>query len=101
MKPIERHCDIQFLVCVNERPGSNPLPSCGAERGNAFFNFFRSAAVSWGARHGLQVWVNRSLCQGFCDKDGVSVAAFPQQKRWNAVTEADVPEILRIIEENL
>ncbi len=101
MKPVAQRCDIQFLVCVNERPGNNPLPSCGVERGNAFFNSFRQAAMAWGAQRGVQVWVNRSLCQGFCHKDGITLSAFPGQKRWNAVTEADVPEILRIMGENL
>ena len=98
MKRINDSCDIQILVCVNERPASDPLPSCGHMRGHSFFNALRIATTAWAARLGVRVWVNRTICQGFCSKTGVSVSVFPGQLRWHSVSESDIAEILKSIE---
>lgn len=82
---------------MNERPASDPLPSCGTLRGHSFFNAFRTAALNWARGRGLHVWVNRSLCQGFCDKEGVTLSVFPGPYRWSAVQEADIPKIISFL----
>ncbi|MFZ9521034.1 MAG: hypothetical protein ACO3A4_11220 [Silvanigrellaceae bacterium] len=101
MRTIAQTCDLQLFVCVNQRPPGATLPSCGVERGDAVFNSLRNEAVAWGRSRGLQVWVNRSLCQGFCHADGVNVAVFPLQLRFQAVRLGDFSQIFSAIEKKL
>jgi len=101
LKRIDASCDLQFFVCVNERAAHEPLPSCGTERGNEFFKFMQKAVFRWGAERGLRVWVNRSLCQGFCSKDGITLSVYPLQLRFQAVSIENIPEILSAIEASM
>ncbi|NBW80225.1 hypothetical protein EBR21_00585 [bacterium] len=101
MRTIAQSCDLQFFVCVNQRAAGAALPSCGSGRGNEVYESLRAEAVAWGRRRGLQVWVNRSLCQGFCHADGVNVSVFPLQLRFQAVLIGDLPQMFLEIENKL
>jgi hypothetical protein len=98
MKHIPQSCDLQFYVCVNERSDKNPLPSCGSTRGNEIFELLKKQIIPWASRLGLRVWVNRSLCQGFCAAQGVTVSVFPMQLRVQALTSEDIPQLLKDVE---
>jgi hypothetical protein len=105
MKQIELGKYIQIWVCVNERQASkihtvegssqNALPSCTLQRGSLVFRKLQKEASFWSARLKTPIWVNRSFCQGFCSAEGVTVTIEPIQKRYQAVTEETVDELLR------
>jgi hypothetical protein len=101
LRTIAQSCDLQIFVCVNQRPPGAALPSCGVDRGNEVFESLRTDAAAWGRKLGLQVWVNRSLCQGFCHADGVNVSVFPLQLRFQAVRIVDFPQLFSAIENKL
>lgn len=101
MKYINQNCDLQIFVCVNERVEKNTLPSCGSSRGHEIFDALKRQVLPWASRLGLRVWVNRSLCQGFCSAQGVTVSVFPIQLRAQAIVAEDIPLLLREIEKRL
>lgn len=101
MNTIPHHCDIQFFVCVNQRAGSQALPSCGSERGQLIYEQLKLAVTPWARKQGLTVWVNRTLCQGFCSPQGVTVCVFPSQLRIQALNSNEIPELLSLVEKEL
>lgn len=101
MKHINQSCDLQFFVCVNERPEKNPLPSCESTRGNEIFELLKREVIPWASRLRLRVWVNRSLCQGFCSAQGVTISVFPIQWRVQAVVAEDIPVLLKELEKRI
>lgn len=90
MHRVTAKCDLQVWVCVNERLAGDPLPSCLHDRGMRVFELLRNECSNLATRTRRRIWVNRSLCQGFCHKDGVTVLVEPLGLRWQAVQEKDV-----------
>lgn len=101
MNTIQQRCDVQFFVCVNQRSGTQSLPSCGAERGQTVYDQLKLAVAPWARKLGITVWVNRSLCQGFCSPHGVTVCVFPGQIRVQAMLPSDIPGLLAQVEKAL
>lgn len=97
--------DVQVWVCVNAREPGASLASCSRERGEALLEELRSAfakASAIGAlRRPLTVWVNRTLCQGFCHAEGVTVTVEPVALKFQAVTQNDVAAIVAATVERL
>lgn len=73
MKTVATRADVQVWVCVNARAPGAPLPSCSRERGDALAELLRAELTRVAVRGGHTVWVNRTLCQGFCHAQGVTV----------------------------
>ncbi len=100
MKQILARPHIQVWVCVNERQAGG-LPSCGTSRGNELYEILRTEFQIWAARKGCMVWVNRTLCQGFCHEKGVTVTLEPGGKKWQAVQLSDVKSLIEETEKAL
>jgi (2Fe-2S) ferredoxin len=84
---------IQIWVCVNER-SHHELPSCLRERGEDVVTAFQQALRAFPAERSGHVWINRTLCQGSCNPNGVSVVVEPAGKRYQGVLVSDVQAIL-------
>lgn len=93
MRPLSRKPCIQIWVCVNER-SQNELPSCQRQRGEDVVAAFQQALRALPSVRSGNVWINRTLCQGSCHPDGVSVVIEPSGQRYQAVHADDVPAIL-------
>lgn len=93
MRPLSLKPRVQIWVCVNER-SHNELPSCVRERGENIVAAFQKALRALPAARSGNVWINRTLCQGSCNPNGVSVVIEPPGKRYQAVNADDVPTIL-------
>lgn len=88
MEPLGRPgCWAHVLVCVNRRGPENAMPSCGELGGDAVWDTLRG----WVSQRGLlsKVWVTKTACLGWCHKDGVTVAFYPQGDFYRRVTQAD------------
>jgi hypothetical protein len=73
MRELKLKPRIQIWVCVNER-SHHDLPSCQKSRGEALVVALQQALQrSLPASQRGDVWINRSLCQGSCSSQGVSV----------------------------
>lgn len=94
MKQITLRSNLQVWVCVNERENGAALPSCGRGRGDAVLSALRSSLLPVLRGLGVSAWMNRTLCQGFCHAEGVTVTIEPLGLKYQAVTEADVDELV-------
>jgi (2Fe-2S) ferredoxin len=81
----------QILVCLNERPPDAPKPSCAHRGSLAVYNHFRDRARDLGLRD--SVMVTRTGCLKHCSQ-GITVAVWPQNHWYRAVTVDDVDDIL-------
>ena len=63
-----------ILVCVNERPDRE---CCAKVKGMEIFNELKQ----WARSSGLSsaVWVTKTGCLGFCNKEGTTIAIYPDQ----------------------
>jgi (2Fe-2S) ferredoxin len=82
----ERH----VLVCLNTRPPGNPKGSCGEKGSEPLFDRLKAMVKERGL--GERVIVNRTNCLKHCSQ-GVTVAVYPENVWYAAVTEADLEEI--------
>jgi hypothetical protein len=73
VKEVQLRADVQVWVCVNEREVDSRIASCGKVRGDAVLAALRSRMTPMLAKRRFSVWFNRTLCQGFCHADGVTV----------------------------
>jgi hypothetical protein len=94
LKPV-----LQIWVCVNARGPDASLPSCGKDRGESLLQALQTGLQGVMAQQGFRIWINRSLCQGFCSAEGVSLVLEPMGLRLQAVTLQDVPVIVQKIKQ--
>lgn len=102
MQIISQFADVQVWVCVNERaPQANLLPSCQSIPGQKIYELLASQLGRLGTKYGKTIWVNRTLCQGFCSAQGVTVTCESLKIRWQGVGESDCAQIVAAIQEKL
>lgn len=101
MKNVAHKASIQVWVCVNERESGARLPSCTRARGDAVLASLRSALTPVLQERGLSVWMNRTLCQGFCHQEGVTVTIEPLGMKLQAVRESDVAALVEHVRQTL
>ncbi len=79
------------LVCTNQRTDSD-LPSCADSQGFEVYDYFRD----WLDERGLltRVWLTQTHCMGWCHSDGATVAIYPDDIWYRAVTPGDCQEII-------
>ncbi|MCA2958963.1 MAG: hypothetical protein IOD12_01835 [Silvanigrellales bacterium] len=98
MKPVTLRADVQVWVCVNAREPNATLASCTRERGEALAEAFRREFARAAAAHKITFWVNRTLCQGFCHAQGVTVTIemtkVLQSLKFQAVQDTDVAPLV-------
>ena len=80
-----------MLVCVNERPPDAPKPSCGPRGGLEVYRQFKDVVRERGVRD--RVMVVRTGCLKHCSR-GITVAVWPLNVWYSAVTLGDVEEIV-------
>lgn len=85
--------EIQILVCLNERPADSPKPSCAPRGSLAVYHRFKDRVKELGIRD--RVMVVRTGCLKHCSQ-GITVAIWPLNLWYRAVTLDDVEEILRV-----
>ncbi len=81
-----------FIVCTNERPADNPLPSCAPNGGTLVYQAFLREIASRGYPPGLKV--TPSGCLTPCQV-GPNVVCYPAGVWYAHVTPADVAEIVK------
>ena len=90
---------LHLLVCVNERPPTDPLGAgCGA-RGQAVYERLKEEVTRRGEVG--SVWVTRTLCLGICPKAGCTVAVYPAGKVLRDVVPEDAPALLTLEDDTL
>jgi (2Fe-2S) ferredoxin len=85
------HPQVQILVCLNERPPEAPKPSCARRGSLEVYNRFKDRVRELGMRD--RVMVTRTGCLKHCSR-GITVAVWPYNLWYSAVTAEDVDEIL-------
>jgi (2Fe-2S) ferredoxin len=83
---------IQILVCLNERPEGSGKPSCAPRGSLAVYHRFKDLVKELGIRD--RVMVTRTGCLKHCSQ-GITVAVWPFNLWYRAVTVDDVEEILQ------
>jgi hypothetical protein len=94
VKDVGVRADLQVWVCVNEREPGAQLASCGRARGELLLEELRRSLAPFLTSRGLSMWVNRTLCQGFCHASGVTLTLEPLGLKLQAVAPKDVPEVV-------
>ncbi|RAL22288.1 hypothetical protein DL240_10575 [Lujinxingia litoralis] len=92
MKPVDTSfCLAHLLVCVNERHGSS-LPSCANKDAEAIYQRLRD----WIEAHGMlsRIWLTRTGCLGWCHVQGTTVAIYPQNIWYRALTLEDCDRLI-------
>ncbi len=84
--------EIQILVCLNERPEGAAKPSCAPRGALAVYHRFKDRVKELGIRD--RVMVVRTGCLKHCSQ-GITVAIWPLNLWYRAVTLDDVEEILQ------
>jgi len=84
--------EIQILVCLNERPEGGPKPSCAPRGALEVYHRFKDRVKELGIRD--RVMVVRTGCLKHCSQ-GITVAIWPLNLWYRAVTLDDVEEILQ------
>lgn len=93
MKPINTsRCLLHVLVCTNERPDGSRLPCCDDGGGAEIYERFRR----WVDSRGLltRIWVTKTDCMGWCNRDGTTVALYPDDIMYRAVSPEDCDELI-------
>ena len=83
---------IQILICLNERPADSSKPSCAVRGSLAVYHRFKDRVKELGIRD--RVMVTRTGCLKHCSQ-GITVAVWPFNLWYRAVTVEDVEEILQ------
>lgn len=83
---------IQILVCLNERPPDAPKPCCARRGSLTVYHRFKDRVKELGLRD--RVMVTRTGCLKHCSR-GITVAVWPDNAWYSAVTEGDVEAILQ------
>jgi (2Fe-2S) ferredoxin len=83
---------IHILICLNERPAESPKPSCAVRGSLAVYHRFKDRVKELGIRD--RVMVTRPGCLKHCSQ-GITVAVWPFNLWYRAVTLEDVEEILQ------
>ena len=81
-----------IFVCVNERQEINKS-ACSKVSGFEIFRKLKEAVLS----RGLNVWVTKTGCMGFCNDVGATVVIYPDKKIFTQVKEEDVENILEFL----
>lgn len=86
-------CELHLFVCANDRDPATGMPCCARAGGEDVYHAFKDRV----ARLGLtsRVWVTKTACLGFCNKDGTTIAAYPSGRILTAVKVEDVSKILK------
>jgi (2Fe-2S) ferredoxin len=87
------HCHI--FVCSNIRANNPENPGCGTKGGGELKSLLKKAVNERGWKG--KVRVSTSGCMGLCAQ-GPNVVLYPQEIHFSAVTEADLPAILKTVE---
>ncbi len=86
------NCLAHILVCTNQRCDS-PLPSCAKADADAVHDAFEAWLISHKLR--ARIWLTRTECLGWCHVDGTTVAIYPQDILYRAVTPRDCSTIIQ------
>ena len=80
------------LVCTNQRPPDSSMPCCANSTAEEVYEAIRT----WLDERGLlaRIWLTRTQCMGWCHIAGTTVAIYPEDVWYRAVTPTDVPQIL-------
>ena len=84
-----------IFVCANVRKSDPETPGCGAKGGGALKDKLKAAVKERGWKG--KVRVSSTGCLGLCAQ-GPNVLLHPQGIHFSAVTENDLPAILREVE---
>ena len=87
----ERVPEKHIFVCVNQREGEKTC--CNKVKGTDIFLKLKQEVLS----RGLNVWVTKTGCMGFCNDVGATVAIYPDKKLYTQVREEDIPKILECL----
>ena len=101
MKLIPDKPDLQIWVCVNERFKTDSLPSCTLKQGSEIYQRLCAETAKIAALKGLSIWVNRTLCQGFCSSEGVTLSVEPLELKWQGVRLENLPLLISEILKSL
>ncbi|MFN0206392.1 MAG: (2Fe-2S) ferredoxin domain-containing protein [Planctomycetota bacterium] len=68
-------CALHLFICSHKRDAREGMPCCADAGGEETYAEMKRAV----AMNGLagSVWVTKSGCLGFCNKDGATVAVYP------------------------
>ncbi len=80
-----------ILVCTNQRSDSS-LPCCADAQGERVYQILDD----WLAKHQLRaaIWLTKTHCLGWCHGRGTTVAIYPQDIFYRAVTPEDCAHII-------
>ncbi len=92
MIPTDRIPGKHIFVCVNERQDINKS-ACAKVAGLEIFAKLKQEVLS----RGLNAWVTKTGCMGFCNDVGATVAIYPDKKLFTHVKEEDIPKILEYV----
>jgi len=92
MIPTNRAPEKHIFVCVNDRQDVSSS-ACSKVSGFEIFKKLKQEMFS----RGLNVWVTRTGCMGFCNDVGATVAIYPDKKLFTEVKEEDIPKILEFV----
>lgn len=93
MKTIDTsRCLAHVIVCINQRDADSRMPCCGDD-GEEIYDTFRR----WVDSRGLltRIWVTKAECLGWCHRDGATVAFYPDNTWYRAVTPGDCSELIQ------
>ena len=94
MIPTNRSPEKHIFVCVNERQDVNKS-ACSKVSGFEIFRKLKEEVL----KKGLNVWVTKTGCMGFCNDVGATVAVYPDKKLFTQVKEEDIEKIIEIVSE--
>lgn len=92
MKPVDtNHALAHVLVCVNERTDSE-FPCCADGAAAQIYDIFHR----WLDDHSLltRIWLTRTECMGWCHLDGATIAIYPEDVWYRAVTPDDCQTLI-------
>jgi|GEM_PF-631058 len=103
LKEVVLKADVQVWVCVNDRENDSRLPSCTRTRGERVLERLRAELAPVLRGKSLSAWMNRTLCQGFCHQDGVTVSVEiacgkGTNLKFQGITEDDVAKLCARVE---
>lgn len=79
-------CLAHILVCKNRRPNAQ-IPCCAEADAQRVYDAFRD----WLEQRRLltRIWLTGTECMGWCHDDGATVAIYPDEFWYRAVTPGD------------
>lgn len=91
MIPTNKFPEKHVFVCVNNRQDINS--TCSKVNRSEIFTKIKQEVLS----RGLNIWVTKTGCMGFCNDVGTAVAIYPDKRLFTQVREEDISQILELL----